>query len=144
HAHEMDARELLRLSLPAREKELADPVQVLPGAWAMVLVGVAGPDRLLVELDPLVNRPPEDHGAQTAVADRQRFDPLARGSRVPERQRVRHALGREGPGRESGRGGEEEAEDEAGTVRDHRAGLGSAESRRAPADGVGVGIWVTG
>ena len=49
-----------------------------------VVVGFAGPDGMLVELDALVGGAAEDHGAHAAVADGQGFGPESGGLVVPE------------------------------------------------------------
>ena len=54
----------------------------------VVLAGVPGPDRLLVELDLLALGAAEDHGAEAAIADRQRLDPARRRLPVPEDERT--------------------------------------------------------
>ena len=49
-----------------------------------VVVGLAGPDGTLVELDALVRGAAEDHGAHAAVADGQGVGPENGGLVVPE------------------------------------------------------------
>ena len=55
------------------------------------VVRAAGPQRVLVQLEPFVLDAAEHHGPEPPVANRERFDPLRRGLSVPEGQR---ALGR--------------------------------------------------
>ena len=67
-----------------------------------VVVRLAGPDGLFVELDALVRDAAEDHGAQAAVAHRQGFHPELGGLAIPERKRS-WAKRRGGQGRMAGR-----------------------------------------
>ena len=65
----------LRLAVAALENQAADLRQRLAGRGIGVVVGRTAPDGLLVELEPLVLRIAEDHGAQPAVAQRQSLLP---------------------------------------------------------------------
>ena len=68
-AHELLPREGLGLALLALEEEAADFGQVLHGSLVGIIVGLAGPEGVLVNLQSLLGRPAEDHRAQAAVAD---------------------------------------------------------------------------
>ena len=56
------------------------------------VVGTAGPQRRLVELQALVGHPAEDHRSETPVADGQRTHPL-RARRAARQRRRRRAIG---------------------------------------------------
>src|SRR4051812_2858450 len=73
----------------AVKDQLPDLWQRVKRARANVIVRLAGPERVLVELDPLVNDPTHHHRAQPAVADGQAVNPLASGLSEPDLQIVR-------------------------------------------------------
>ena len=50
------------------------------------IVRSGGPERLLVELNPLLFGTSHDHGAKSAIADRKRFRPLLRRLAIPQFQ----------------------------------------------------------
>ena len=74
-AHEFLHGEIFGFLLLAGPEEFADLRQRLGGALVGVVVGLAGPDGLLVELDAFVGGAAEDHGAHVAVADGQGVGP---------------------------------------------------------------------
>jgi len=83
-ADERVARECLgrfRFSLEQQPPQLR---QVTAGAGAHIIVRMAAPERVLVELDTLAGCAAEDHRTQTSTADGQRLGPLGRRLRVPE------------------------------------------------------------
>ena len=53
-------------------------------AGVVVLVGVAGPEGVRVELEVLLIDPAKQHGAEPAVADGQRLGPFRGGLSIPE------------------------------------------------------------
>ena len=81
-AHELLLSQGLGLALLALEEEAADLGQVLHGPLVGIVVGLAGPDGVLVDLQSLLGRPAEDHRAQAAVADGQGLVPALRGGVV--------------------------------------------------------------
>ena len=91
-AHEVHLREVLGFPLPMRVEQLADRRQVARCTSSSVVVWLARPHARLVELDPVVHRPTEFHGAEPAIPHRQRLDPLRRGRVVPEGKWLRGAL----------------------------------------------------
>ena len=77
-AHELLHGEVFGFLLLAGPEQFADFGQRLGGALVGVVVGLAGPDGTLVELDALVRGAAEDHGAHAAVADGQGVGPQIR------------------------------------------------------------------
>ena len=79
--------------------------EVLRSFRIVAIASLAGPDDVFVELNAFGGNSSEDHRAEAAVSDRQRFDPLRRGSPIPERQRAcgRAGVGAEGDGLRGGR-----------------------------------------
>lgn len=71
-------------------------VDVPGGPFTVAVDGMARPHRLLVELDALALRAPEDHRPEPPVADGQRFRPLGRRLLVPEHVPVRRLVRRSG------------------------------------------------
>ena len=88
NAHELPFGQGLRLALLALEEEAADFGQVLHGSLVGIVVRLASPDGVLVDLQSLLGRSAEDHRAQTAVADGQRLVPAPGGRIVAQRQRI--------------------------------------------------------
>ena len=86
NAHELAHGEVFGFFLLAGEEQLADRPEVLVRAVMGVVVRLARPDGVFVELDMLVRDLAEDHGAKPAVAHRQGFGPLAGGLAVPQRR----------------------------------------------------------
>ena len=84
HAHELARRQVFGFLLFALEEELPDLGQELRCTGVGVIVRLAGPDGVLVELDALVSYSAEDHAAQEAVAHGQSFHPQFGGMLVPE------------------------------------------------------------
>src|SRR5437660_1411025 len=56
---------------------------MVPGPLAHIVVRLPRPEGVLVELDPLVRSPAEDHRSQAAIADRQGLLPRARRLLIP-------------------------------------------------------------
>ena len=85
-AHHVLRGEALGLALLAFEEELAHLGQILGGALVLIVLGLASPEGVLVELDALDVDAAEDHGAHPPVAHGQRLDPLACRPAVPQHQ----------------------------------------------------------
>ena len=83
-AHELLVGEVLGFLVAAIADELPHRRQVLERLAVDRVVRPAGPEGILVQLDALGGHSPEDHAAQSAVADGQRLDPLSRGLPVEE------------------------------------------------------------
>ncbi len=79
----------LRLGKASVEDQAAHLVEIRSGLAVDLGIRAASPERILVELQAFARHAPEHHGAQSPIADRQRLDPFAGGSLVPELQ-VRH------------------------------------------------------
>ena len=75
-----------RLGIAPGEDQAAHLIEVRPGFRVHLRIGTAGPQRVLIELEPLALRAPEDHRPEPPVADRQGFGPFAGGGVVPEFQ----------------------------------------------------------
>ncbi|TWG89775.1 hypothetical protein L599_000400000860 [Luteimonas sp. J16] len=86
--HQPFVRQRLGLGVAAGEQQAAHPRQCLAHALGRRVVRAAGVQGVVVELDPLIPGATPDHGAQRAVAQRQRLDPLGGGARVPEAEMV--------------------------------------------------------
>ena len=71
----------------AGEKQLPDLWQELHRAFVLVLMRLAGPKRVFVELEPLAVHAAEHHRAQPPVANRQRLDPLRGRTAIPQAKR---------------------------------------------------------
>ena len=103
--HQLLVREVLRFLVAALADELPHPRQVLQRLAVDRVVGPSGPERVLVQLDALRGHSSEHHAAQSAVADRQGFDPLPRGLAIREDRPDRvvlHGAGERGCAREPG------------------------------------------
>ena len=74
-AHELLHGEVFGLFLLAGPEQFADLRQVPAGALVSVVVGLTGPDGVLVKLDAPLAGPAKDHGAHAAVADGQGVGP---------------------------------------------------------------------
>jgi len=109
--HELRHRELFRLALLPLEEEPAKLRQGPRRALVRVVVRLADPERVDVELVPRLLQPAEDHRPGTAVADGERLDPGGGGLLVAEHELARAGLDGEGD-RERG--------DLAGHVARHR------------------------
>ncbi len=83
-AHQIAVDQGPGLVPPALEDQPAGLGERGGGAGVVVVVGAAGPQRVLVELEPFDVRAAEDHGAQPAVAHRQGPEPLVGGAGVPQ------------------------------------------------------------
>ena len=92
-AQHLRERESLRFGLLPLEQEPAHFGEVPRGARMLVLVGTSRPKRVFVELERVAPGASVDHRAQTAVSDRERFDPGRGGLRVPECERRGRVLG---------------------------------------------------
>jgi hypothetical protein len=95
--HELPVGQVLRLLVAPFAQELPHLGQVRERLRVDGVVRPAGPERVLVELDPLRGDAAEHHASQPAVADRQRFHPLRRGLAVEE-DRPDRVVGRLGAG----------------------------------------------
>ena len=112
-AHELLPGQGLGLALLALEEEAADLGQELHGSLVGVVVRLAGPDGVLVDLESLLGRPAEDHRAEPAVADRQRLVPAHGGRVVAQGQRCVVAPTRGArSGAEHGKKGDRQGESE--------------------------------
>ncbi len=95
--------------LPALVQEIAQLGEGLVGPGVLILVRLAGPDRVLVELNPLAAHPAEDHGAESPVAHGKGFHPLRGGLAIPERKLLVRRPGCAASGRESGQANQSHA-----------------------------------
>src|SRR2546423_13234941 len=66
------------------ENELADFRKLIAGAIAHIIMRLAGPQRVLVELDSLLGASTENHRAESPASDGQSLLPLGRGLLIPE------------------------------------------------------------
>ena len=84
HAHAVLAGQALGLALLALEEKLPHLGQRVGGAEVLVVLRLAGPQAVFIELEPLDGHAAEDRGAHTAVADHERLLPLLGGPAVPQ------------------------------------------------------------
>ena len=82
--HELRLREFLRRLVVAVRDQPAHLGQVGQGLRVGRIVGAAGPESVLIELEPFLVNAAKDHGAQTAVAYGQRLDPFCGGPFIAE------------------------------------------------------------
>jgi hypothetical protein len=78
---------LARLTASRTTPRLARTAAAL-GSGVHGIVGSAGPERVLVDLEALVRHASEYHGPQPAVPDWQRLGPLLCGAPVPQGEGV--------------------------------------------------------
>ena len=82
--HQEAIGKCISFAVAAVEDELPHLGKMRQGLGIDRLVGAAGPQRIFVDLQPLAGDAAEKHGAEAAVAERQRFCPRGRRLPVPE------------------------------------------------------------
>jgi hypothetical protein len=118
-AEHLCAREVLCFLDFAVPEELADLRDDRAGAGAHVVVRLAAPERVFVELDAFARGATEDHRAEAAAAERESFVPFCGGPGEPEDGGPRTEDG-VGGGQRSG--GSEEERGEGGEAHGGRRG----------------------
>ena len=96
--------EVVGLTILARKDQAASLRQGGQRFGVIRIVRAAAPKRIFIELQDFLADAPEDHRAQPAVADGQRFGPGFRGLPIPQTQRLRRCLGLPGEFRRGGTG----------------------------------------
>ena len=93
HAHELMRGQALGLALLPLEQQAADLGQVLHGSLVGVIMRLASPHAILVDLQSLLGRGAKHHGPHPAVPHRQRLIPPRRRLNVAQHQGIALSLG---------------------------------------------------
>ena len=91
--HHFSPDQVVRFPVPAFEDQSPGFGQGLQRFGIIRIVGASGVQGVLVQLQPLDGRAPENHRAQSPVADRQSLHPLTRRLLIPEQKPLRIRAG---------------------------------------------------
>ncbi len=100
HTHHTLHRQRFGLALFAFEKQLADNRQIVRSAGMRIIMRLAGPQCILIKLQPLVFDTAEDHRSKATVSNGQGLSPFYRRLNVPQSRHIfcRPEIPRGGPG----------------------------------------------